>query len=100
MSKYPSMIVRVAVTLAVWLVVSFLPLVPVLRAPVVPPEFQRYEWTVVSMVSMFWPSQMVGMHDKAGWATLLVMLGLTGAALLGGWLLSWRLARRAPRAAQ
>jgi hypothetical protein len=75
---------RVAVAFVVWLVVSFVPLVPVMRAPVVRDPI--YEPAMVSIqelvgVGIF----LVGMSNKATWATLPVMIGLTAASLAGGW---------------
>ena len=89
---------RVVVTLLVWLVVSFVPLVPVMQAPVV--QYPTYELRLVSIqqlvgVGIF----IVGVHNRATWATLPVMIVLTAGGLAGGWWLSGAIFRnrRPPR---
>jgi hypothetical protein len=75
---------RVAMALLVWLVVSFMPLVPVLQAPVVPnPIYQSKLVSIQQLVGV--GVLLVGVSNHATWATLPVMVGLTCAALAGGW---------------
>jgi hypothetical protein len=75
---------RVAVTLIVWLFVSFVPLVPVMQAPVVPEPL--YEPTLVSIQDLVGVGIFrLGVRHHATWATLPVMIGLTGVSLVGGW---------------
>jgi hypothetical protein len=94
MNKLASLVVKAAAALAAFLVVSLLPLVPVLTAPVIPLELRRYHWSAVSIASMFLPSGRVGMSFRAGWPTLPMMIGLAVAALVVGWLLGRRLVNR------
>jgi hypothetical protein len=78
---------RLLVTLAVWLVVSFLPLVPVMRAPVVPNPI--YDSALASIQDLVGVGILrMGVSHHATWATFPVMIGLTVVGLAGGWWLS------------
>jgi hypothetical protein len=75
---------RVVVAFMVWLVVSFAPLVPVMQAPVVPnPIYQSKLVSIQQLVGV--GVFLVGVSNHATWATLPVMIGLTGVGLAGGW---------------
>ena len=75
---------RVVVALVVWLVVSFVPLVPVMQAPVVPdPIYQSKLVSIQQLVGV--GIFLVGVSNRATWATLPVMIGLTAVGLAGGW---------------
>ena len=78
---------RLLVTLLVWLAVSFLPLVPVLRAPVVPnPIYYSALASIQDLVGV--GILRVGVSHHATWATFPVMIALTAVGLAGGWWLS------------
>jgi hypothetical protein len=84
---------RVVVAMLVWLVVSFVPLVPAMQAPVVPNPI--YEMRLVSIQQLVGVGLLLmGVSNKATWATLPVMIGLTVAALAGGWWLGGVIFRR------
>ena len=75
---------RMVVALVVWLVVSFLPLVPVMQAPVV--QYPIYQPKLISIQQLIGVGVfLVGVSNQATWATLPVMIGLTGVGLVGGW---------------
>jgi hypothetical protein len=89
---------RGVVAIVVWLVVSFLPLVPATQAPVVPDPI--YRPTLVSIqqfvgVDVF----LLGVSYRATWATLPVIIGLTAAGLVGGWWLGRKVFGRRQRPA-
>ena len=65
---------RVAVASAVWLVVFCLPLVPVLKAPVVPDPIYESAW--VSLLQLFSSPFLMGIRLRATWMTFPAMLGL------------------------
>ncbi len=90
---------RAVVALLVWLVVSFVPLVPVMRAPVArDPIYQPALVSIQELVGV--GILLVGMSNQATWATVPVMIALTAAALAGGWWLGGAIfgRRRRPEA--
>jgi hypothetical protein len=84
---------RAAIALAVWLVVSFVPLVPVTQAPVAPDPI--YKPALVSIQDLVGVGIFrLGISNHATWATLPAMIGLTAASLVGGWWLGGIVFRR------
>jgi hypothetical protein len=78
---------RIEFALAVWLAASFVPLVPAMQAPVVPDP--DYEWALVSIQDLVGIGIFrLGVSHRATWGTFPVMIGLTAAALAGGWMAS------------
>jgi len=75
---------RAAVVLLVWLMISFVPLVPVMQAPVVQhPIYQARLASIQQLVGV--GIFLVGVSYHATWATWPVMIGLTVVGLGGGW---------------
>ncbi len=72
--------------LVVWLAVSFLPLVPVMQAPVVRDPI--YHLTLASIQELVGVGiLLMGVSNQATWATLPVMFALTAVSPAGGcWL--------------
>lgn len=84
---------RVGVALAVWLVASFVPLVPVMQAPVVPdPVYQPKLVAIQDLVGV--GIFRMGVSHQATWGTLPAMIGLTAASLIGGWWLGGAIFRQ------
>ena len=89
---------RALVALVVWLAVSFLPLVPVMQAPVVRDPI--YHPTLASIQELVGVGiLLMGVSNQATWATLPVMFALTAVSLAGGWWLGGAIfgRRRRPR---
>lgn len=92
MRGWPIFAGRVMLALLVWLGASFLPLVPAMQAPVVPDP--DYEWTLVSIQDLVGIGIFrLGVSHRATWGTFPAMIGLTAAALGGGWMASGYLLR-------
>lgn len=84
--------IRIAIATAVFLVASFLPLIPALQAPTSPDPV--YESTLVSLQDLVGVGIFrLGVNHQATWATLPAMILLTAASLAGGWALSGLLFR-------
>jgi hypothetical protein len=79
---------RIVVAAAICLAVSFLPVIPVLEAPVVPDPSYRSAFASIQQLFGIGVFVLVGIHYQATWATLPVALGVMAAAVFGGWRLS------------
>jgi hypothetical protein len=84
---------RVGITLAVLLVASFLPLIPVEQAPVVRDRIYHSTWASLQDLVGIGIFRM-GVSHRATWATLPAMIGLATASLVAGWWLGGRITRR------
>lgn len=74
------------------IVLCGLPIVPVLEAPVVPPELLTYRWTFISLFKLYriMTGNWVGMTYRLGWQSLLVIGAMCGVSALVAICLSGR----------
>jgi hypothetical protein len=80
MKTFSSSLRRIAVASVVLLVVSCLPVIPVLRAPVIPDPV--YEATMVSILQLLASLYLTGIQLRATWMTWPAFIGLTVVALI------------------
>jgi hypothetical protein len=78
MKRFPTVLGRIAVTSAVWLVVFCLPVVPVLKAPVVPDPIYESAW--ISLLQVIASGFLLGISLRATWMTFPIMFGLAVVA--------------------
>jgi len=92
MKNFAKTAVPLACALVLWLVVSFIPLIPIESAPVVPDPI--FTSTFISMQGVLAQFYLVGMQFHATWATLPVMLAVNVAAIFAGWKLGRRFTKQ------
>jgi hypothetical protein len=80
MKRLPSVVKQIAVAAVIWLLVLCLPLIPTLRAPVIPDPV--YEATLVSIFQLVASLFLVGIRLQATWLTLPVAVGLIAIGII------------------
>jgi hypothetical protein len=80
------MFLRPAIFIAVFIVISFLPIIPMLREPVVPPPFRQSTFHFASLQDVFgvFAFQRVGVVYKLQWYSFVAIFGLLAVGYLVG----------------